>query len=168
MSGAIWSCPPCEMMRFPARTLVRFFANHHLLSFTGQPQWRTVTGGSAGICPPPDRAPSRDRIRTNCGAVAVTPPADAARCRSRTRQGGSETYDQVVMASHGDETLALLKDADAARARGAVAVSATRRTSRVLHRDASVMPQRKRCWASWVYTSDGDFLHPAASASPTG
>ena len=38
MSGAIWSCPPCEMMHFPARTLVRFFANHHLLSFTGQPQ----------------------------------------------------------------------------------------------------------------------------------
>ena len=23
MSGAIWSCPPCEMMNFPARTLVR-------------------------------------------------------------------------------------------------------------------------------------------------
>jgi len=30
----------------------------------------------------------------------------------------------------------------------------------VLHRDQSLMPRRRRCWASWVYTSDGDFLHP--------
>ena len=23
-----------------------------------------------------------------------------------------------------------------------------------------MMPKRRRCWASWVYTSDGEFLHP--------
>src|SRR5471030_2661719 len=73
MSGAIWSCPPCEMMNFPARTLVRFFANHHLMSFTGQPQWRTVTGGSREYIKRLT-ASFAHRIRTRCGAVAVTRP----------------------------------------------------------------------------------------------
>jgi len=157
MSGAIWGCPPCDMMNFPARTLVRFFANHHLMSLTGQPQWRTVTGGSQEyvrrLC-----APFAHRIRTSCGAVAVT-RHQSGKVEIRDSQGGVETYDQVVMASHGDETLALLKDAD--REEQAV-LSAFRyqKNRAVLHRDQSLMPRRRRCWASWVYTSDGDFFHP--------
>ncbi len=161
MSGAIWSCPPCEMMNFPARTLVRFFANHHLLSYSGQPQWRTVTGGSQAYV----RRLTRDfshRIHTNCGAVSVTRPTsgkDSGKVQIRDTQGGSETYDQVVMACHGDETLALLKDADAAE-RAALSCFRYQKNTAILHRDTSVMPRQRRCWASWVYTSDGEFLHP--------
>ncbi len=60
-------------------------------------------------------APFSHRIRTNCAAMAVTrPAATPARCESRTRRGSVESYDQVVMASHGDEALGLLKDADGA------------------------------------------------------
>ncbi|HET7083924.1 MAG TPA: FAD-dependent oxidoreductase [Rhizomicrobium sp.] len=161
MSGAIWSCPPCEMMNFPARTLVRFFANHHLLSVSGQPQWRTVSGGAqeyvrrlaAGL---------GGRIRTNCGAVAVTRPSwgpASGKVQIKDSQGGFETYDQVVMASHGDESLSLLKDADRDE-QAALGAFRYQKNLAVLHRDASLMPRRRRCWASWVYTSDGDFLHP--------
>ena len=161
MSGAIWSCPPCEMMRFPARTLVRFFANHHLLSFTGQPQWRTVTGGSQEYVARLT-APFAHRIRTHCGAVAVT--RDDGKVQVKDSQGTVATYDQVVMASHGDETLALLKDADAAE-RAALSPFRYQKNIAVLHRDASVMPRRRRCWASWVYTSDGDVWHPQLSVT---
>jgi predicted NAD/FAD-binding protein len=161
MSGAIWSCPPCEMMNFPARTLVRFFANHHLLSFTGQPQWRTVTGGSHEYVRRLT-ASFAHRIRVNCGAVAVTRPCSGTKdgaVQIKDSQGGVAQYDQVVMACHGDEALALLKDAD--REEQAV-LSAFRyqKNRAVLHRDPSLMPRRRRCWASWVYSSDGDFLHP--------
>jgi predicted NAD/FAD-binding protein len=156
MSGAIWSCPPCEMMSFPARTLVRFFANHHLMSFTGQPQWRTVTGGSQEYVARLTR-PFAHRIRTNCGAVAIT-RADG-KVQVKDSLGGVETYDRVVMASHGDETLALLKDADTAE-RTALSAFRYQKNRAVLHRDTSMMPRRRRCWASWVYTSDGEFLHP--------
>ncbi len=161
MSGAIWSCPPCEMMNFPARTLVRFFANHHLLSYSGQPQWRTVTGGSQEYVKRLTRDFSH-RIRTSCGAVSVTRPTsgkDSGKVQIRDSQGGSETYDQVVMASHGDETLALLKDADADE-RAALSCFRYQKNTAILHRDTSVMPRRRRCWASWVYSSDGEFLHP--------
>ncbi len=161
MSGAIWSCPPCEMMNFPARTLVRFFANHHLMSPTGQPQWRTVTGGSQQYVSRMT-APFAHRIRTDCAAVAVTRPTsgkDAGKVQVRDSQGGMETYDRVVMAGHADETLALLKDADTAET-GAFSCFRYQKNHAVLHRDTSMMPRRRRCWASWVYTSDGEFLHP--------
>ena len=162
MSGAIWSCPPCEMMNFPARSLVRFFANHHLMSFTGQPQWRTVSGGSQAYV---SRlaAPFAHRIRLGCAAVAVTRRPSTAtgpgKIEVRDSDGGLEIYDQVVMASHGDETLALLKDADGEE-RAALGAFRYQKNLAVLHRDQSLMPRRRRCWASWVYTSDGDFFHP--------
>jgi predicted NAD/FAD-binding protein len=156
MSGAIWSCPPCEMMNFPARTLVRFFANHHLLSFTGQPQWRTVTGGSQEYIARLTAAFAH-RIRTNCGAVAVT--RLDGKVQVKDAGGSVETFDQVVMASHGDESLALLKDADRDE-KSALGAFRYQKNRAVLHRDQSLMPRRRRCWASWVYTSDGEFLHP--------
>ena len=156
MSGAIWSCPPCEMMTFPARTLVQFFANHHLMSFTGQPQWRTVTGGSQEYV---SRliAPFAHRIRTHCAAVAVT--RQDGKVQIKDAQGGSNTFDQVVMASHGDETLALLKDVDREE-QDALTPFRYQKNIAVLHRDESIMPRRRRCWASWNYVSDGDILHP--------
>jgi len=162
MSGAIWSCPPCDMMNFPARTLVRFFANHHLMSLTGQPQWRTVTGGSQEYV---TRlvAPFARRIRIGCGAAAVTrrPPTATAPGKVEIRDclGGSETFDQVVMACHGDEALALLADADREE-QSVLGAFHYQKNRAVLHRDQSLMPRRRRCWASWVYTSDGDFFHP--------
>jgi predicted NAD/FAD-binding protein len=155
MAGAIWSCPPAQMLRFPARSLIRFFANHHLLSAGGQPQWYTVTGGSQEYVSRLT-APFADRIRTNCGAVSVT--RDASGVTVRDAQGGCETYDDVVMASHGDETLKLLTDATAEE-RAALSPFQYQRNRVVLHRDDSFMPRRRRCWASWVYESDGGF-HP--------
>jgi uncharacterized protein len=155
MAGAIWSCPPAEMLRFPARSLIRFFANHNLLSSSGQPQWHTVTGGSQEYVRRLT-APFAGRIRTHCGAVAVT-RADTG-VTVRDTQGGCESYDRVVMACHGDEALALLADASL-QERSALGSFQYQKNRAVLHRDESFMPRRKRCWASWVYESDGGF-HP--------
>jgi predicted NAD/FAD-binding protein len=161
MAGAIWSCPPSEMLHFPARSLVRFFANHHLLSASGQPRWHTVTGGSQEYVKRLT-APFAHRIRTNCGAAAIT--RDNGKVQLRDTQGHTEIYDQVVLASHGDESLRLLSDASAAET---AALSAFRyqKNRAVLHRDERFMPRRKRCWASWVYTSDGEFLHPSITVT---
>ena len=161
MSGAIWSCPPCEMMRFPASTLIRFFANHHLLSVSGQPQWRTVTGGAQEYLSRLTAGFS-NRIRLGCGAAEIT--RAHGKVQIRDTQGGLESYDQLVMACHGDEALALLKDASAAE-RSALSAFRYQKNIAVLHRDQSQMPRRRRCWASWVYTSDGDFLNPGISVT---
>jgi hypothetical protein len=103
-------------------------------------------------------APFARRILLDCGAVAVTRPAPGT-VEIRDSRGALQTYDHVILACHGDEALALLKDADEAE-RAALGAFRYQKNRAVLHRDASLMPRRRRCWASWVYTSDGDFLHP--------
>ncbi len=161
MAGAIWSCPTTQMMDFPAQSLVRFFANHHLLSVSGQPQWYTVTGGSQEYVRRLAK-PFEHRIRTNCGAVAITRHDGKVQVKDAT--GQSETYDELVLACHGNEALALLKDASTAE-RTALGAFRYQKNRAVLHRDTSVMPRRRRCWASWVYHSDGDRAHPNITVS---
>jgi uncharacterized protein len=46
MVAAVWSCPTGTALRYPARYLFAFLANHGMLSVSGSPPWRTVTGGS--------------------------------------------------------------------------------------------------------------------------
>jgi predicted NAD/FAD-binding protein len=161
MCGAIWSCPPGEMLRFPAATLIRFMANHRLLSANGQPQWYTVTGGSREYVSRLTQG-FADRIRVGCGAAQVTRNAHGAVVTDI--RGEKAAYDHVVFASHGDETLALLADADA-QEHGALSAFRYQRNTAVLHRDVSVMPKNKRCWASWVYASDGDVAEPELSVT---
>lgn len=161
MAGAIWSCPLKEMLAFPARTLVQFFLNHHLMSVRGQPQWYTVTGGAQEYVRRLS-APFAHRIRTSCGAQAII--REGGKVTIRDTQGDTQIYDDVVMACHGDETLSLLKDASPDE-RAALLPFRYQKNIAVLHRDESVMPKRKRCWASWVYTSNGHVADPGITVS---
>jgi predicted NAD/FAD-binding protein len=161
MAGAIWSCPLREMLAFPARTLIQFFVNHHLLSASGQPQWYTVTGGSREYVALLT-APFSHRIRTNCGAAAIT--RRDGKVQIRDTQGETSIYDEVVLACHGNEALGLLQDVSNDE-RAALSPFRYQKNTAVLHRDTKVMPRRKRCWASWVYTSDGHSDDPRISVT---
>jgi predicted NAD/FAD-binding protein len=161
MAGAIWSCPPSQMLDFPALSFVRFFENHGLLSVSGQPQWYTVTGGSKEYV----KRLTRDfqsQIRLNCGAAEVTRFRDGVEIRDA--KGGVERFDHAVFASHADETLASLKDADSAE-RTLLGSFRYQRNHAVLHKDVSVMPKRKACWASWVYHAGVETDEPGISVS---
>jgi predicted NAD/FAD-binding protein len=147
MGGAIWSASPTTMLGFPARTFVQFFENHGLLSFSGQPQWQTVTGGSREYVTR-ITAPYADRIRTNCAVVAVR--RSEGKVWVRDSRGEEIAYDHAVFASHADETLAMLSDASSEERRILGAFSYQSNLA-VLHRDTRIMPKRRRCWASWVY-----------------
>jgi predicted NAD/FAD-binding protein len=70
MSGAIWSSPPRQMLEFPAKVFVDFFRNHGLLAMSGQPQWRTVDGGSTQYVSR-IAAELGDTVKLGCAAVAV-------------------------------------------------------------------------------------------------
>jgi hypothetical protein len=150
MAGAIWSCPPRQMLEFPARVFVHFFANHGLLSINGQPQWMTVEGGSRNYV---ERliAPFADRVLTDCGATRVIRGANGVQVSDS--QGSTKSYDEVIFACHPDETLAILEDANEAE-REALGAIRYQRNVTVLHRDPEFMPKRRICWASWVYQSD--------------
>ena len=79
---------------------------------------------------------------------------------------GAEVFDQVVIATHSDQALAMLAAPTAAE-REVLGAIRYQPNEAVLHTDASLMPRRRRAWASWNYHL-GDEARDAARRSPTG
>lgn len=150
MAAAIWSCPPRTMLDFPAKSFARFFENHGLLDLFDRPQWKTVEGGSCTYMKRliKDLGP---QVRSGDGAVSVSRKASGVEVVLAS--GQRRTFDQVVLACHADEALALLLeplpiehqtlsrfDYQANRA--------------LLHTDERLMPMSRRVWSSWNYLAD--------------
>lgn len=152
MGGAIWSCSLEAMLSFPAITFVQFFKAHGLLSVIGQPQWYTVTGGSHEYVKRLT-TPFADRIRTNCGVTRINRSNGTVNITDT--QGNTQEYDQVVLACHADQALSMLTDATA-QEREILGAFKYSKNLAVLHKDASIMPTRKRCWSSWIYHSQNE------------
>lgn len=152
-SGAIWSTPVEKIMDFPAHALIRFFENHALLGYSGQHQWYTVQGGSVSYVNRVAAALQRNGvdIRLNAGVQGVRRTAQGVEIK--TAGGAWEAFDEVVMATHSDDSLAMLTDATPAE-QAALGAIAYQPNDIVLHADTSIMPKRRATWASWVYTED--------------
>jgi predicted NAD/FAD-binding protein len=145
--SAVWSADPAQMGSFPARFLAEFFDNHGMLGLTGRPHWRTVTGGSQSYV----RAlvaPWRHRLRLGTAVQAIERRDDAVIVKPRG--GEAERFDEVVIATHSDQALAMLADADA-REHEILAAMPYQANEAVLHTDARMLPRRRRAWASWNY-----------------
>ena len=146
MGAAIWSAPASEMLDFPAENFVAFFDNHRLLQYD-RPVWRSVKGGS-GRYVEKMTAAFHDQLRLGCAVTSIerTPHGVVV----HDSQGRRDAYDHVVIASHSDQALAMLSDADDGERAvlGAIGYSPN---SVYLHRDVRLMPKRRRAWASWNF-----------------
>ena len=152
MAAAIWSTPLDEMRRHPAREFVRFCDSHGLLKLSGRPAWRTVRGGSREYVRRLT-ASFADAIRLGDPVVSVKRPR--GRPLVLTRSGTVEQFDAVVFASHADQTVSMLADADPSE-RDVLDAFPYQENHAVLHSDARLMPRRRRVWSSW------NFLKPKA------
>lgn len=151
LSGAIWSTPVEKIMDFPAWAMIQFFENHALLHHTGQHQWYTVDGGSVEYV-------KRLEAELNAQGVDVRLSSPVAGIRRtelgvdiRLQNGDWQHFDEVVMATHSDDSLRLLSDPSEAEAKalGAIKYQPNRV---VLHADEAIMPKRRVCWSAWNYT----------------
>ena len=144
MASALWSSPASGVLGFPAKYLVQFMANHHMLQLAGRPQWRVVRGGSQRYV---EAMSARwdVQVRLNAPVRGIARDDDGASVRCDT---GSERYDQVVLACHGDQALALLDDASDAE-RDILGAIAYQPNDTVLHTDASLLPRHRKAWAAW-------------------
>ena len=152
MGAAIWSCPIETIMKFPAKTFLRFFDNHGLLNLVRRPQWYTVTGGSREYVTRLVTA-LKGKVHKNSAAQKIIPQGDG-RILVRTIDDKDHLFDQVILACHADETLSLIESPtpDERDILGAFDYQDNRI---VVHSDQSFMPKHKQCWASWVYLSEG-------------
>jgi predicted NAD/FAD-binding protein len=144
MAAAIWSAPCSEILSYPAAAFLRFHHNHGLLQLSDRPVWRTVTGGSSVYV---------ERLRAAfSGEVRAGAPVRQVRRGANdvvlTGDGWAETFDQVIFASHADQALAMLADPSPTEAEALGAFRYSRNRA-VVHGDETLMPKRRRAWASW-------------------
>ncbi|MFN0114615.1 MAG: NAD(P)/FAD-dependent oxidoreductase [Paracoccaceae bacterium] len=160
LSGAIWSTPVSGILDFPALATVRFLKNHGLMSYAGQHRWLTVRGGSVEYVGRLEARMRRAGVDIRSSAPASSVRRIGAGVEVTVRGGVPELFDEVVIAAHSDEALAILADPSPGES---AALSAIRYqpNEAVLHADASVMPARRAAWASWVYSGGA-----AASGAP--
>lgn len=150
MAAAIWSCPTDQMLDMPVATFVRFCQNHGLLQVFNRPLWRTVKGGGREYVR--KIAAQLDDIRLACPVHAVIRETDGLRV---VHAAGSERFDQVVMACHSDQALALL-GATASRGQREVLSAIRYQPNRaVLHTDRALLPRNPALWSAWNYFAGG-------------
>ncbi|WP_444999872.1 NAD(P)/FAD-dependent oxidoreductase [Halomonas mongoliensis] len=150
MGAAIWSGSLQELRDFPLQFFVRFFRNHGLLSVNDRPQWHTLVGGSRSYIPALT-APYAGRIRLSTPVRGIRRLVDGVELRT---DAGSERFDEVVLACHADQALAMLEDPTPAE-REILSALPYQDNEVVLHTDTRLLPRRRRAWASWNYRLDG-------------
>ncbi|MEM1345225.1 MAG: FAD-dependent oxidoreductase [Pseudomonadota bacterium] len=159
MGGAIWSTSVQDILDFPARNFVAFFANHDLMTGLAPAQrWRTVDGGSREYV---QRLLAALGPRVHPGQEVVRVETGAGRPALVFADGERAVFDQVILACHAPQALALLGAPDDQQRRllGACRTSENRA---VLHSDPRLMPRRRRVWSSWNFLTDA----PGVSARP--
>ena len=145
MLGCIWSCPTDQMLQFPVATMIRFCHNHGLIQVTNRPQWFSVVGGArnyvekilAGVHDKRLNTPVRLIERDEMGVRIIT-------------DGHAERFDQVVIATHTDQALSMLRQASGEE-RSLLGAIRYQDNRAVLHTDASVLPANPKTWAAWNY-----------------
>lgn len=151
MGAAIWSSTEGGIGDFPAESFLRFLQNHGLLQFK-PPQWRTVVGGSRSYVRRIGEALG-DSVRLNARVVAVT-RTDAG-VVVRDSHGREDLFDQVILACHAPDALAMLRNADPEEHALLAAIRYAPNRA-FLHRDPALMPSRESAWGSWNYVTNSD------------
>ncbi len=155
LSGAIWSTPTEKILDFPAEAMIRFFKNHALMGISGQHQWYTVEGGSRTYVAKLGTSLRQRGVEIRLKSPVKSVKRDHSGVEVHAWGAEPERFDEVVFATHSDDSLRLLADPTATESAllGAIGYQPN---SVVLHSDASIMPKRRKVWASWIYAEDKD------------
>ncbi|HWF01278.1 MAG TPA: FAD-dependent oxidoreductase [Caulobacteraceae bacterium] len=151
-AAAIWSASAKDIRDYPAGAFIRFCENHGLLQIARRPTWRTVAGGARTYV---ERMIADGGFELRRGAAVEAVMRRPNGVLVRDAAGGVERFDQVVLASHADQTLRMLEAPSRAEREllGAFAYTPNRV---VLHSDASLMPRRRGVWSAWNYLGRAD------------
>lgn len=148
MGSAIWSCSFSSFGRFPIRFITQFYRNHGLLGIRNRPQWHTIPGGARNYVNAIVRK-FAEKIRTNSPVEKVHRLPRSVQLFVKGQP--PETFDHIIFACHADQALRILGDDSTASERTVLSTFRYSRNVATLHTDHSILPKRRRTWASWNY-----------------
>ncbi|KAG6017634.1 hypothetical protein E4U54_005577 [Claviceps lovelessii] len=152
MTAAVWSTSPDKCsLEFPVLTLVRFLWNHHLLStVAARPDWLTLRDGSQSYIDAVMKGFPPNHLFLNTPVTGLFND-DSGRVVLQFEDGKSETFDHVVLATHGDQALSILGASATQQERDILSCFKTSQNEAVLHSDLTLMPRNRKAWSSWNY-----------------
>ncbi|PPQ69909.1 hypothetical protein CVT24_003243 [Panaeolus cyanescens] len=157
MTAAIWSTPPDKcFLDFPARTLIQFMYNHHLLQITGKPSWMTIKGGSHKyVNQILSKLPKEQyHISTPVTCVKTVTPDGSKKPQVIITTGNGEevAYDHVILACHSDTGLKLLRAGNVTHDEERILSQFQwNKNEAILHADEKLMPRSRIAWSCWNY-----------------
>lgn len=151
--SAIWTKKVSDVWHCSARFLLDFFNEHGLLNIYQRPQWYTIVGGSRNYIPKLT-GNFKDKIYLNTKIEKIERKHDSVILRTRE---GHQEFNMAVLAVHSDQALQMLADPteEEERILGAIQYS---QNEAILHSDISLLPKKRRAWASWNYVDIGSEL----------
>ena len=144
MVAAIWSMPFSKAKDIPLELFLNFFINHGLFKLKNRPQWFTVTNRSRTYVNRVVESISGEVFK-NYKVQKIFRSKDNVRLLI-----GDEylDYDQVVLASHADQSLRMLEEPTKEEIK---ILSKFKYVNNIalLHRNTNLMPDNKVAWSSW-------------------
>jgi predicted NAD/FAD-binding protein len=144
MVAAIWSMPFSKAKEMPLNLFLRFFINHGLFRLKNRPQWYTVTNRSRAYVKK-ILVKISGEVFKNCRVNKISRNNDNVRISVGNK---FIKYDQVVLASHADQSLNMLDEATKDE-KEILSKFSYVSNSAFLHTDENLMPIRKNAWSSW-------------------
>ena len=145
--SAVWSANSGALTSFPVRFLAQFLANHGMLGFRDRPRWQTVVGGAQRYVEA-FTADLRRRVRLDAPVESITRGPDHVTVRARGLD--AERFDEVVIACHADQALAILAD-PSQRERELLGAFQYSRNEATLHTDSTLLPRRRAARQAWNF-----------------
>ena len=151
MVAAIWSMPFDKAKEMPLKFFLNFFNNHGLFKLKNRPQWFTVTNRSRSYVKNITGKISGE-IFKNYKVDKIIRSDDNIRIMI-----GNDyiDYDQVVLASHADESLNMIEK-PTAEEKNLLGKFQYVENEAFLHTDENLMPIKKRAWSSWNSISNNE------------
>ena len=139
MTACVWSTSPDKCsLEFPVITLVRFMWNHHLLNtIFARPPWKTIPGGSQQYIDAVMAEFPENQIHLNTVIESLT-LHDDNRVALQCNNGIENVYDHVILATHGDQAMQLIRNVATNEEKDIMSAFKTSSNTAVLHSDLSV------------------------------
>lgn len=150
MASAIWSTDVTTVGHMQASSFINFFDNHGLLQLRDRPAWYTVEGGSISYVNKMLATPGI-RLELNAKISGIQRGGDGVKVDF---DGHVEHFDQLLLATHADQAIALL-DTPTAQEAETLGCFKYSTSKTYLHTDQRLMPRSRRAWASWNYLDRG-------------
>lgn len=149
MTASVWSTSPDKAsLEFPAITLVRFMWNHHLLTTVAtRPTWMTIPGGSKQYIKAVMADVPEERVHLGATVQSLQIQRND-QLRIRSSDGKEDVFDHVILATHGDQAMEIIRDTATPQEKDIMSGFKTSQNTAALHSDLSVSSPSMICGVS--------------------